>query len=63
MNYVGYTEFPFPSLISPEEQKLKDFFFTLSDEEQLTLLNKSVSYETFRHRVFLYKATNGEATA
>lgn len=51
MDYTGYTEFPFPSLLSEEDEKAKQFFFTLSDEEQLKLLNGSGSYETFCSRV------------
>lgn len=51
MDYTGYTEFPFPSLLSEEDEKAKQFFFTLSDEEQLKLLNGSGSYENFCSRV------------
>lgn len=55
MNYNDYYEFPFPSLLSPQESKLKEFFSRLPDEEQLKLLNGSKSYEKFCERIKLHK--------
>lgn len=51
MDYTGYHEFPFPSKLSEAEQKLKSYFMSLSDSEQLRLLNGSQSYQEFRGRV------------
>lgn len=51
MNYSGFREFPFPSNLSAEDEKLKEFFLSLSDDEQLKLLNGSLSYEMFHTRV------------
>lgn len=39
MDYTGYTEFPFPSVLSAEDEQAKKFFLDLPDEEQLKLLN------------------------
>lgn len=51
MNYSGFKEFPFPTTLSREDEKIKNFFFSLSDEEQLRMLNGSLSYELFLDRV------------
>lgn len=51
MNYTGFKDFPFPSNLSKDDESLKDFFLSLSDEEQLKLLNGSLSYEMFHQRV------------
>lgn len=51
MDYSGFTEFPFPSKLSPDGMKLRDFFLDLPDSEQLELLNRSRSYETFYRNV------------
>lgn len=51
MDYSGYHEFPFPSKLSENEEKLKTYFMSLPDAEQLRLLNGSHSYEDFRGRV------------
>ncbi len=51
MDYSGYREFPFPSRLSEEEEKLRTYFLSLPDNEQLHLLNGSRSYEEFRGRV------------
>lgn len=51
MDYSKFYEFPFPSDLSEEDRRLKDFFMSLSDEEQLSLLNGSTSYEMFRQKV------------
>ena len=51
MNYSGYIEFPFPSKLNEGEKRLKAYFLSLPDAEQLRLLNGSRSYEEFRGRV------------
>lgn len=51
MDYSGFQDFPFPTLLSDEDAKTKAYFFTLSDEEQLALLNGSTSYDAFLERV------------
>jgi hypothetical protein len=51
MDYSRYTEFPFPSVLSPEEEKVKSFFLSLDDGEQLRLLSGCVSYRDFYGRV------------
>ena len=51
MDYSRYTEFPFPSVLSPEEEKAKSFFLSLDDGEQLQLLSGCVSYRDFYGRV------------
>lgn len=48
MDYSGYDEFPFPSNLSLEEEKAKEHFLSLSDEDQLRMLNGCRSYEEFR---------------
>ena len=47
----GFTEFPFPSKLSSDGEKIRSFFMGLSDNEQLELLNRSHSYDTFYHNV------------
>lgn len=59
MDYSLYHEFPFPSNLSSEEKKLESYFLSLSDEEQLTLLNASSSYETFLRQVSLHFGAAG----
>ncbi len=51
MDYSGFTEFPFPSKLSADGEKIRDFFMGLPDTEQLELLNRSHSYDTFYHNV------------
>jgi len=51
MDYSGYHEFPFPSKLSEGEKKLKAYFMSLPDAEQLRLLNGSRSYEEFQGRI------------
>jgi hypothetical protein len=51
MDYSRYYEFPFPSKLSKEEEKLKAYFLSLPDDDQLRLLNGSKSYEEFLNRV------------
>ena len=51
MDYTGFYEFPFPSSLSEDDKKIKSFFFSLSDDTQLSLLNGSHSYEEFHNRV------------
>lgn len=51
MDYSGFSEFPFPSRLSSDGEKIRDFFMDLPDSEQLDLLNHSHSYETFYHNV------------
>ncbi len=52
MDYSGYTEFPFPSKLSTEEEQAKRYFMALDDGEQLALLNGCLSYGEFRSRIF-----------
>ena len=51
MDYSGYYEFPFPSRLNDKEKELKAYFLSLSDHEQLQLLNGSRSYHEFCSRV------------
>lgn len=51
MDFSGYCEFPFPSKLTEEEEKVKSFFMSLEDQEQLKLLNGSTSYSAFLSRV------------
>ncbi len=51
MDYSLYTEFPFPSVLTPEEEKTKEFFLSLDDGEQLELLSGCGSYREFYGRV------------
>lgn len=51
MDYSGFTEFPFPSRLSSDGEKVRNFFMDLPDSEQLELLNRSRSYETFYRNV------------
>ncbi len=51
MDYSGFSEFPFPSRLSSEGEKIRDYFLDLPDSEQLELLNRSRSYETFYRNV------------
>ena len=51
MDYSGFTEFPFPSALSEEDRKVKEYFLNLTDNEQLKLLNGSSSYPFFYDRV------------
>jgi len=54
LDYTGFYEFPFPSVLSDQDRKVKDFFLSLSDDMQLKLLNGSSSYENFHNRVTDY---------
>jgi thymidylate kinase len=54
LDYTGYQEFPFPSDLDESDQKLKDSFLKLSDDEQLKLLNSSSSYEEFHSHILQY---------
>lgn len=51
MDFSAYREFPFPSKLTEAEEQVKRFFLTLTDGEQLGLLNGCQSYEEFRSRV------------
>lgn len=51
MDYSGFKEFPFPSQLSEDGKKVRDYFMDLTDEEQLGLLNGSASYNNFYQRV------------
>lgn len=51
MDYSDFTEFPFPSKLTPEEARVRDYFMNLSDDDQLGLLNGSSSYSSFYDRV------------
>lgn len=51
MDYTGFYEFPFPSVLSEEGAQVKKYFLSLKDEEQMKLLNGSLSYESFYDRV------------
>lgn len=51
MDYSKFSEFPFPSGLSEQEEKAKKYFLSLSDGEQLGLLNGSGSYDEFLGRV------------
>ncbi len=62
MDYSGYSEFPFPSSLSEEERKIRDFFLNLDDGEQLKLLNKSSSYSSF-HEIVVSRMNEKEAAA
>ena len=57
MDYSGFTEFPFPSRLSSDGEKVRDYFLDLPDSEQLELLNRSRSYETFYHNVRIRMGT------
>ncbi len=54
LDYAGFYEFPFPSVLSDHDREVKNFFFSLSDDMQLKLLNGSRSYESFHDRVTQY---------
>ncbi len=51
MDYSGFYEFPFPSVLNEKDTEAKNRFLSLSDEEQLKLLNGSKSYEEFHNRI------------
>lgn len=51
MDYSRFYEFPFPSDLSEGDRRLKNFFMSLSDEDQLSLLNGCTSYEDFHRKV------------
>lgn len=51
MDYTGFYEFPFPSVLNEKDTEAKNCFLSLSDEEQLKLLNGSKSYEEFHTRI------------
>lgn len=51
MDYTGFYEFPFPSVLTEEDSKAKDFFLALPDEKQLEMLNGCHSYDEFHNRV------------
>lgn len=55
MDYTGYTEFPFPSALSAEDEQSKKFFLDLPDEEQLKLLNGCSTYAEFHDRLESYR--------
>lgn len=55
MDYTGYYEFPFPAALSAEDNKTKNFFMALPDEEQLRLLNGCSTYAEFHDRVEEYR--------
>lgn len=52
MDFSGYTEFPFPTKLNSEEEKLKEYFFSLSDEEQYSILKNSKSYSSFCTKLY-----------
>ncbi len=51
MDYSGFHDFPFPADLNGEEQKARDYFFSLPDSEQLRMLHGCLSYENFLDRV------------
>ncbi|HBQ46764.1 MAG TPA: hypothetical protein DEB16_05510 [Ruminococcaceae bacterium] len=51
MDYSKYRDFPFPSDLSGEERKARDFFLALPDGEQLRMLHGCLSYKEFFGRV------------
>jgi len=51
LDYTGFYEFPFPSVLSDDDTNMKNLFLALSDEEQLKLLNGSHSYDEFHDRI------------
>ncbi len=51
MDFSGYKEFPFPSDLTGDAIPAKEHFFSLSDDEQLKLLNGCKSFEEFKNRV------------
>lgn len=51
MDYTGFDEFPFPASLAEKDVPVKRFFLSLSDDEQLKLLNGSLSYRQFFERV------------
>ncbi|MCI1956605.1 MAG: hypothetical protein LKJ21_09570 [Oscillospiraceae bacterium] len=51
MDYSGFHEFPFPSVLNDEGEEAKAYFLSLPDEDQLHLLNGCRSYEEFYRRV------------
>jgi hypothetical protein len=51
MDFSGYKEFPFPSNLNGDGIRAKEYFYSLSDGEQLKLLNGSKSYDEFQNRV------------
>lgn len=55
MDYTGYTEFPFPTTLSAEDETAKKFFLDLPDEEQLKLLNGCSTYAEFHDRLESYR--------
>lgn len=63
MDYSGFNEFPFPSNLSDEGKKIRDYFFHLSDSDQLVLLNASRSYEGFYQLVAKRMSENKKAAA
>lgn len=55
MDYSGFKDFPFPQNLSSEDEELKKYFLSLSDGEQLKLLNGSGSYDAFHERAAHYR--------
>ena len=51
MDYSGFPGFPFPSILDAGEERVRDYFFSLPDEEQLELLDGCLSYHSFFLRV------------
>lgn len=61
MDFSAYSEFPFPSSLPKEDQPLKQYFYSLADEEQLRLLGACSCYKEFRGRVAAqYQSVHGE---
>ena len=50
-DYTPYRDFPFPAALSEEDEKIKTFFLSLPDEEQLRLLRGCQSHGEFYDRV------------
>lgn len=51
MDFTGYYEFPFPTVLSEHEEKLRDYFFALSDSEQYEILSHSKSYSSMCEQI------------
>lgn len=58
MDYSEFKEFPFPSALDSEGQKVKDYFMSLPDGMQLKLLNGCKSYTDFYSRVLSKMKSN-----
>ena len=60
VDYSGFKEFPFPSVLDSEGEKVKNYFLSLPDGMQLKLLNGCKSYADFYSRVLSKIKSNAE---